>query len=552
MNYSKTAFTVATTLVFLLSFVLLFLSMDRHLEIYDEGVILTAAMRISAGDIPHRDFYIPYGPAEPYIISWLFDIFGQHILVERICDLVVRAGILTALYASLVFQCRQTIALVATIVCAFWLASVGNHGYPIYPTLLLTTISSTIMVRILSQECSIRYALIAGLLTGLAALVRYDVGFFAFVAHILSAFLIIYLSKPKQVNLVNSVISKLSAYIFSTGLPVILLLVWYWSNGTLSSFIHDIIDFPRHNYASTRNLPFPTLFSWKSAAIYLPLLIICTAVFCLKNASSSQYYDKTSKHYDSHYRYQVNYLIVFTLLTIMFYLKGLVRVSEAHMQLALIPALMTLAVLVEMALKNSLWHKVVTLTIALLACVTAINSEFKNLRYKDTVVLSDLSGFYHKLILNPDVSAISITNKDGTSANQHTDLPFLIASERYAATRYIMDNTTKDERIFVGLTRHDKVFINDVSSYFLTQRLPVTKWHHVDPGLQTSADIQTDIAKDLEQKKPRFIWLESTWDNKNEPNDSAKSSGVFILDDYIKQHYQLAKSFGQIAIWQRK
>jgi hypothetical protein len=31
---------------------------------YDEGIVLTGAMRIAFGQTPHQDFYFIYGPAE--------------------------------------------------------------------------------------------------------------------------------------------------------------------------------------------------------------------------------------------------------------------------------------------------------------------------------------------------------------------------------------------------------------------------------------------------------------------------------------------------------
>jgi hypothetical protein len=34
------------------------------------------------------------------------------------------------------------------------------------------------------------------------------------------------------------------------------------------------------------------------------------------------------------------------------------------------------------------------------------------------------------------------------------------------------------------------------------------------------------------------------WDDQREPNDSALSSGVTLLDDYIRQAYQPVATFG--------
>ena len=37
----------------------------------------------------------------------------------------------------------------------------------------------------------------------------------------------------------------------------------------------------------------------------------------------------------------------------------------------------------------------------------------------------------------------------------------------------------------------------------------------------------------------------------NEPNDSSRSSGVTLLDEYIHKNYQYTQTFGRMSIWQR-
>ena len=70
--------------------------MSRRPVVYDEGLMLTAAMRVAAGQIPHRDFYANYGPAQFYLLAGLFKLFGETILVERLYDIVLKALVVTA------------------------------------------------------------------------------------------------------------------------------------------------------------------------------------------------------------------------------------------------------------------------------------------------------------------------------------------------------------------------------------------------------------------------------------------------------------------------
>ena len=232
-------------------------------------------------------------------------------------------------------------------------------------------------------------------------------------------------------------------------------------------------------------------------------------------------------------------------------MKGIVRVSVEHVQLALIPSMMILALLMEIATVSNKLFKAIILIVGALSIYTALSSGIGkiNKNKRPNLVVFDITGFY-KLLSSSNIPSINVVPVDST--NLQMTSAFIVENDRNAAIHFIIQNTIPDERIFIGLTRHDKVFVNDVSSYFNTNRLPATKWHHFDPGLQSSREIQSEITVDLERYKPRYIWLESSWDKANEPNESANSSGVIILDEYIRNKYVLAQNFGQRSVWQRQ
>src|SRR5258708_1768620 len=55
--------------LFVFAFLFVFAAINRAGSIYDEGLILTGAMRVANGEIPHRDFYANYGPAQFYVVA---------------------------------------------------------------------------------------------------------------------------------------------------------------------------------------------------------------------------------------------------------------------------------------------------------------------------------------------------------------------------------------------------------------------------------------------------------------------------------------------------
>jgi len=540
-------------IVFFIAFMLFLLCMDKRINVYDEGIVLTAAMRVNAGDIPHRDFYINYGPAEFYLLSWLFDLFGQHVIVERLFDLTVRAGIVTAVYTLLMQHCRTLIVAVISAISALWLAAISMHGYPIYPALLLAIVSTAIMIKASSMNASSWYPLVAGLLTALTAYFRYDIGFLLFVSHLVSILLISLFFRNTSKIRADQIIKNIYLYILASGIPVLMLLGFYWFNGVIASFAHDIILFPVQHYAKFRGLPFPDLLSVESGAVYFPVFLVLAVImaFSVKTIQTDKpVHRHVSLPDNSHWHERVHFLIFFTVLVVFFYSKGIVRIGPAQMQLALIPALIVLAVILELGIRNQNWLGWVSVILVIHTSGSAVTYGLVKMfvKWHDHVVVKELYRAYGRVDSDPSVSSRSSAL---LAESRRVFSEFTLEPDRNAAIDFIKKHTALHERIYIGLNRHDKVFVNDVASYFQAQRMPVTKWHHFDPGLQSSAKVQTEIIGDLEKNKLQYVWLESSWDDVAEPNESAKSSGVYLLDVYIRDHYQLEQTFGRITIWKR-
>jgi hypothetical protein len=552
-------------LIFFVSLLYMFLVMTRFVDVYDEGLILTGAMRVAAGEIIHRDFYANYGPAQFYVLSWLFDVFGYNVSVERVFDLSIRSGIVSLIYITTIRYTKRWIAMIVTAICGVWLGFVGTYGYPVYPALLLAIGSTLLMTKALSRVTSVTYPFVAGILVGLVALFRYDVGFLAFLSQITAAILILFvLGRKNRLAVEGRVCWLLSPYVLGAGLTVGAVIFLYCLNGVLHDFLHDLVFYPVENYAAMRGLPFPNLerlfsvrgfFVWiADVVIYLPVMICLMAfwVFVIDGRAESGSVIKSMEgEGGAVYRDEIIiFLVLFSSLAAFFYLKGAVRVSAVHMQLSIIPALMVLAVIFGCVKKNEIGlFKYFLNGLAVFAVVSAVIAGPMGERGGGIRVLDDIGVF--SVIQNSDepVNDVAVSDALGRYKNKRI---FLLGDDREAAVQYLLMHTTPGQRIFVGLTRHDKIIQNDVSAYFLTQRLPATKWHHFDPGLQTSEKVQLEMVGDLEKNKPLYIWLESTWNDINEPNDSAVSSGVHILDKYIADQYQAVKSFGTISILRRK
>ena len=134
-------------------------------------------MRVAAGQIPHRDFYANYGPAQFYVLAGLFKIFGESLLVERLFDLFIKAALVTWVYALTSAYCRRTVALWTAIVAILWFFGLPNlSGTANVPASLLNLMSSTLILPVFLSRVSPRRMFIAGVLVGISTLFRYDTG----------------------------------------------------------------------------------------------------------------------------------------------------------------------------------------------------------------------------------------------------------------------------------------------------------------------------------------------------------------------------------------
>jgi hypothetical protein len=94
-------------------------------------------------------------------------------------------------------------------------------------------------------------------------------------------------------------------------------------------------------------------------------------------------------------------------------------------------------------------------------------------------------------------------------------------------------------RIFSGTRRHDVFLTNDIVLYFLSDRDAATYYWCLDAGVTTSAPVQEEMVRELERSGTRAVLLSRIALN-NEANESARSTGVTTLDDFLKRGFHPA------------
>lgn len=541
---------VRAAIVFLLSCLVLSFTMSLRPKMYDEGFALSAAMRIEAGQIPHRDFYVNYGPAQFYILAGLFKLFGPSLLVERVYDLSIKALVLVLVCAIASSYCRPSVVLGAACLTGLWVFGLLNEscGYVVAPVSLLNLAGTALVLPVIGGGLSKWRMLTVGLIAGLGILFRYDTGLAMFAFDVFVVAVAVYLRFEMTSARVRSFLSVIWPCISGVALVVLPPVIFYLSVAPLHPFFHDVLLFPSKYYVKGRGLPFPrvTLMRFDYLVVYLLLLLEGIAIYFgtmhlrrirgdIRNVGKLQDW--------------LWFLFAFGFLAFAMYFKGWVRISPLQEYLSIIPCILLLAILVE---KQAAFPHVVRASIAGIGILFVSTAAWAGLRELRNLYVEHAS-VPQRLVSLARGTVPEIRGSWCKNVNPLTrGICFLPEDDRIRAIEFVTSHTNPGQKLFSGLTRHDKIYANDDLIYFATQRLPATRWSHFDPCLQDRYDIQTDIIHELELNAPPYIVKDSEFDQIKEPNASSVSSGVRLLDEYLDNNYEKVGTFGLMSVWQRK
>ena len=540
--------------VFGIAFVFLLATMNRAIGLYDEGVILFGAVRVMSGDVPYRDFYANYGPAQFYALAALFKVFGPSVLVSRIWDLHIRAFSVLVVYLIFVRARAGRLAPVAALLSLVWLAALGFYGYPLFPCLLFSLLSVYCAMPAYRGYHAPLSLVLSGGFVGIVALFRLDSGVMVALAHV-AALGLLCLKEGKGAH------SGRETFVRSTAALVAGILLVSVPVGSLLLFavpfqevLRNLVSIPARIYAPMRSLPFPPLSGLlnnlahlrlkqvTAYAVYLPLVAVFVGgVVALGRRASDVPKPGAVLEAVSLSRCRRGTTLVLTCLSLVFFFKGIVRVAAIQMAPAIVPALLIACM---SWLSASGGRLVRVLALLLTTCVGVVSGG----PLRNTVWLLIDNVAWCARVERSEIAGQTAPTRTPCHASDGLERIgcFTLGQDQINAIRYVQERTLGDERIFVGLTRHDKIFINNVLFYFASKRLSATKWHHFDPGVQTTAEIQGEMIAELEAHRPRVVVLDSL--GYEEPNSSRLSSGVTLLDDYIRSRYRLGATFGSIQV----
>ena len=519
-------------LVFLAFIYLLAQASSREILIYDEGFAVFGANRVLEGEVPYKDFWTLYAPGQFYTLALIFKIFGPSVFVERVWGVLIRLLLSLVIYAIAAKLTSTRLAQIFWLIVVMVLGGVGFYGYAVFPALLFSLLSVFFLLNFLSQRGSL-WLLFSGLTAGVTALYRHDIGFYTVVAEIcvLAPFLFInWVDQQASAQKLWGVANRMFPYLAGVSVPVISLALYLVSVVPLVELWWDLFVFPATVLLKVRSLPYPSIvpeITWlgfeRWIRFYFPVLVYVSAAVTLVAL-----FARSGRAQYANIRLWGMMLLI--LLGSGFFVQAISRADSIHFLPTRIPAVLlltTLAFLIpwsEFQLRVVRWIGIGLLAVAILPLFGAITR------------------WSH--------SAASFWPFDCPSGLERAGC-IRVDPDQERAVLLVQQLAPEGRPIFVGLSRHDRIFTNDIMFYFLANRPSATKYHHLHHGVATTLPVQERIIEELKGKRVEHVVLFSGSENVIEPNQSGISSGIEALDRFLRRNYRQIHQFGNYTVWEK-
>ena len=469
---------------------------------HDEGLMLQAGTRIASGQWPYRDFWSNYPPGEPLVLAVLHELFGASLLAWRVVGVAIDAVVALLAYRLARRRAPEAYAFVA------WLAVAAVMAFPLLPgpnpPALLLAFAALLTAR--------RRPALAGALGGLACLFRFELGIAAIAGVCLTA--------PRGQRL-RAAGSAVAVAVVSLAPFFIVAPHAMW---------HDTVGF--YGIQGLQRLPFPVGFDgpWRPSKLiefYIPLILVVGMVlWCVQIVGS-------------HERRTVNARASMH--------GGIAAEPPSRDPDAESWSLAPLAVvgLGYLLGRTDLYHLVplaAVLPVMLAWSATAARARWLQIALLTVLGLITVYGVERRAgqALHPPAgAAVPGAAGDGVQTS-----PADAASLRGLGAE-LARITRPGEPIFVANPRFDRVTAGDPLLYIITGHPNATRYDVMQPGVVTTAPVQREIVSALRHPPTRVVvrWSDPRAEHA-EGNGSSRSSGVHILDDYLRSRYRPVARYG--------
>lgn len=519
----------------------LFTSLSR----YDESIMLLNSSNIYQGFAPYKDFWTLYMPGYYYFLAGIFNFFGTNTLPARIVDLCFRFLLSIEIYFISKHFVGKKIALIPFLLSVLWLSSIGYYLHPFIPAMMLLMLAFFCLLNFLDNNNTqaIYWLVMCGFLTGIVFATRWDFGVFSLVSFSSGIFFeSFYSSSLKTIK--ESLFKSLRSVFFlslSTSIVVIPFLLYIGINSGFQLFWNEAFFSPIMINHDFRYISAPALsdFALNPLANIDWIQFYFPAVVTLIQLGQLAYYFKESIFQPQKIKIhptKATRLFVISVLS----LCSLLYSSSRYDFLHILPAQLFGSILFSSLFVDfyKITKKKEAFTFGFIACLILLFFYLVS-----PYILVPALKYYNV--------AADVAEHPLCSSNIERAGCAAIDADTEKIVAYIQSVTQENEPIFVGNTHHDKIFTNDLSLYFLTNRKAPNEYQELYPGVATTFPVQEKIVLSLENNHVNYVVLVDIQDS-IEANLSSKGSGATYLDNYIKDNYLPVFQAGLYIVMKKK
>jgi hypothetical protein len=478
--------------------------------IYDEGLIVSGAERILHGQLPYRDFNTGYPPAQFYTIAGVFSVFGTTLLSERVWDTVWRLAIVGLAIVLARTTTPQQRANPLPLICAGLVT--GAVGFRLNPMIsgMLPCLAALWCAVLYLNRGAVRWLFFSGIAAGAAILYRHDLAACVCGAvTVASCYQAMCQRKRGWVQFLA---------VFWTGVLLVLAapVLYFWLSVPHDALVQSFIYFPRMIFPG-RHLPLPgpgSILAWR--VFSLPLAVIVAAAITLRQTAAAH---------------------------------------RSILVLLLITSIFTLALATQRLDTPHAYPAIIFSMLLLCPCIAAWRLENRrllaNLLLSGAIICYGSPPLFLWTWLMTGRRDVRLYSKTEPLNEIVRAGPIRLAPDERQAVGYIQGHLAPGKYLYVGATTQGLAWLNDDLFYFLADRPQATRFDMFVPGITTRAPVQSEMLREICQKRTEYVVLFRTPPSL-EPNLSSVDSGVSILDDAIRHDYIEVSEFGRYTIWHHK
>jgi hypothetical protein len=454
--------------------------------------MLQAAARLADGQLPYSDFWWNYGPGQPYLLAGLRELFGPSLLAWRVLRVALDAAVALLAYAIARRDAPELLALAAFVAVAAAMA---------FPTLPSPNPAATAL-GLGAILLAPRSPAGAGALAGTALAFRLDLGLAAIAGALLAA-----ADGGRRAALARTAAGATLAGLLLLG-PFVLA-------GGPERFWDQTVGFA-FDEQSLQRLPLPGAYERpfdlnKMLEFYAPLILLVAAG-----------------------------------------LWALAALRQRPRLRVLAPAPLAVAGVLYLLARADEFHLVPLAAALPILLATAIAAEWRAARVVSAAVLVvalALVGLYGldrkavQAVHPPRLARIHLDVADGVRADPAE------AQALASVVHYVRRRVPAGRPVFVANPRFDLVKVGNPLLYVVLERPNPTRYDVMQPGVVTTAPVQREMIRDLRRDRPGLV---VEWRNpvatESEPNGAGRSSGVRVLQRYLRAQYRPVRRFGDYLV----